>query len=125
MNAKGFLFAIIVSLGYAGSSVLLKFGMNKMGKSTLASVSDYVPFLLKSVMSPYILLGLLVTLLSTIFYLDLLSKYTLNLVYPLLSLMYIFVAIGGILFLGERLTLLNWLGIAFICAGVGILSLKV
>ena len=124
MNAKGFLFVVIVSLGFAASSVLLKLGLNRLGKCPLTTLADYMPFLAKTIVSPYILLGLLVTLLSTVFYLDLLSRYSLNLVYPLLSLMYIFAAIGGILFLEERLTILNWLGIVFICTGVGIISIK-
>lgn len=124
MNVQGFLFTVLVSLGFAASSVLLKVGMNKLGRVNL-TLQDAVPLVLRAATSPYIVLGLLVSLLATLFYLDLLSKYALNYVFPLLSLMYIFVAIAGIVFLGEQLSLLNWIGILFICIGVGFISIKV
>jgi drug/metabolite transporter (DMT)-like permease len=123
MNARGIFFIIIVSLGFAGSSICMKLGMNRLGKFTLGS-GEYLPFLLRVITSPFVLLGCALGIVGTLFYLDLLSKYSLNLVYPSLSLVYILVAVAGILFLGEKITLLNWAGILLICVGVGVISIK-
>jgi drug/metabolite transporter (DMT)-like permease len=113
MNARGLFFILIVSLGFAGSSVCMKIGMNRVGKFTPGMGE-----------SPFVLLGCALGIIGTLFYLDLLSKYALNLVYPSLSLVYILVAVAGILFLGEKITVLNWAGILLICIGVGIISIK-
>lgn len=123
MNVRGLLFILIVSLGFAGSSVCMKIGMNRVGKFT-PGMGDYLPYLLKVGTSPFVLLGCLLGIIGTLFYLNLLSKYALNLVYPSLSLVYILVAVAGILFLGEKITVLNWAGILLICIGVGIISVK-
>jgi len=124
MNIRGLLFILIVSVFFAGNSIFMKLGMNRVGKF-VAAPGEYLPFVIKIVTSPFILLGCVAGILGTIFYLDLLSKYSLNLVYPSLSLVYILVALAGILFLGEKVTLLNWMGIVLICAGVGVISIKV
>lgn len=123
MNLRGIFFIFLVSLGFAGSSIFMKLGMNRIGKCNF-SLSECFPFIIKIVTSPFILLGIVSAILGTFFYLDLLSKYSLNLVYPSLSLVYILVALAGILFLGEQVTLLNWGGIVLICAGVGMISMK-
>jgi drug/metabolite transporter (DMT)-like permease len=123
MNSRGIFFIIIVSLAFAGSSVFMKLGMNRIGKFDV-SLSGAVPFLLKVIVSPQVLLGMILGIVGTLFYLDLLSKYALNLVYPSLSLVYILVALAGIFFLGERITFANWAGILLICAGVGFISIK-
>ena len=124
MNTRGLLFILIVSIFFAGNSIFMKVGMNRVGKF-VAAPGEYLPFVLRVVTSPFILLGCVAGIIGTLFYLDLLSKYSLNLVYPSLSLVYILVALAGILFLGERVTLLNWVGIVLICIGVGVISIKV
>lgn len=123
MNVRGFLFIMIVSFSFAGNSIFMKLGMNRIGKFT-PNAGGFIPFLLKVITSPFVLLGCALGILGTLFYLDLLSKYPLNLVYPSISLVYILVALAGILFLGEKVTLLNWAGIVLICTGVGVISIK-
>jgi drug/metabolite transporter (DMT)-like permease len=123
MNARGVLFIIIVSLSFAGNSIFMKLGMNRVGKF-VSGQHALLPFLLKVITSPFVLMGCVFGILGTLFYLDLLSKYPLNLVYPSLSLVYILVALAGILFLGEKVTLLNWTGIILVCIGVGVISIK-
>ncbi len=123
MNVRGFLFIMIVSFSFAGNSIFMKLGMNRIGKFT-PGVGECLPFLMKVISSPFVLLGCALGILGTLFYLDLLSKYPLTLVYPSLSLVYIMVALAGILFLGEKVTLINWAGIVLICLGVGVISIR-
>ena len=102
----------------------MKLGMNNVGKF-VSGKQAILPYLLKVITSPFVLIGCVLGILGTLFYLDLLSKYPLNLVYPSLSLVYILVALAGILFLGEKVTLLNWTGIVLVCIGVAVISIKV
>ena len=113
MNVRGILFVVIVSIGFSASSVLMKLGMNKFGKLHLC-FREYFPFLLKIITSPLYPDGNSCVDLATFFYLDLLSKYELNFVYPSFGLVYIFVALAGILFFGERVTIVTWMGIFLI-----------
>jgi len=123
MDFRGFVLVFLANLFLAISSILFKFGMDRIGKIEI-TVGTILGLGLKIMTSPLILLGLLVTGGAAFFYFELLSKYPLNFVYPLLSLVYILTAIGGIIFLGEKLNLMNWLGILSICFGVGLISWK-
>lgn len=47
----------------------------------------------------------------------------LSVLYPLVSLTYVWVCFWSIWFLGERMNLFKWLGIFFIVVGVGLIGL--
>lgn len=53
-----------------------------------------------------------------------LSKFELSYAYPMLSLGYVFVALGAWLFLGETISPIQWLGIFTIMVGVMMVAWK-
>ncbi len=65
----------------------------------------------------YVLGGFLLYVLGAVVWLGVLSKWDVSKAYPLVGLGFVFtVAIGWII--GEQVTLMRALGVAFICAGV-------
>lgn len=123
MNIKTILLLLFCNAGYAASAVLLKLGMSKIGKVDL-SMSGLLALAGNVLVSPLLICGFLVTGLSSLLFLVLLSKYNLNYVYPLLSFVYVFTALAGLLVLGERMNYVNWAGIMFVCIGVALISIR-
>lgn len=123
MTIRTIIFSLICSLCLTASSVLFKLGLNRIGVMEL-TFHDWPKLLYKVLLSPWILSGLFLTMASMLFYFDLLSKYNLNYIYPILSIVYVFTAFAGIIFLGERISFMNWLGIILICLGVSLVSLQ-
>jgi len=74
--------------------------------------------------SPILWMGLLSVLLAFIIWSTVLSKIDLSVAVPVASFSYIFVALTSILFLHETITLMRWLGIFFILAGVIFVSMS-
>jgi drug/metabolite transporter (DMT)-like permease len=68
--------------------------------------------------SPLIIFGLLLYGISAIIWLLVLSRVDLSLAYPMLAIGYIFVLLVSLFFLGEKVTLMRWLGTVLIVGGV-------
>jgi uncharacterized membrane protein len=123
MNALGLLFVLIVNICFALSSVFFKLAA---GRFTLTgySIGQLVSATLIFVTSWYCWLGAGAATAGTVVYVMLLNRFNLSYIYPMLSLAYIFVALAGMLFLKETISLAGWVGIAFICLGVALISVK-
>jgi drug/metabolite transporter (DMT)-like permease len=109
---------ISISLAVVGQ-LLMKRGMQIIGAFPLA---DILTKLIPMILNPFVFLGLAAFGVSSVFWLAVLSRLDLSLVYPMVSIGYIFVAIFSWALLGEQLTMVRWLGIAVICAGVFLIS---
>lgn len=94
-------------------------------KSTL-SVSDVsirdlhnvLVFLKTVIFSPYLWLGFISVGLTFIIWSTVLSKIDLSVAVPVASFSYILVPLASIIFLGEKISAVRWLGIIFILAGI-------
>ena len=73
-------------------------------------------------MNPYVFFGFACFGLSSLFWLVVLSRLELSLVYPMVSVAYVLVAIISWLFFKENVTLVRWLGILVIICGVYLIS---
>jgi uncharacterized membrane protein len=98
------------------AQVLLKKGMNDVGKVTLVEMAKQ--FIRIIFTNPYVFVGLTIYVISTVIYLAALSRGELNVVYPIISISYIVAAILSVFFLNEKITLVRWVGIFTIVAGV-------
>ena len=107
--------SIVVSVVLIATAQLLM----KKGVSGASLSLSSIPSL---VLNPYLIFGLVSLFVGTIIYLSALSKADLSYAYPILSLGYIFVAIASMLFLGEHLSVVRWLGIFTVCFGVFLMS---
>ena len=109
---------ISISLAVVGQ-LLMKKGMLVFGSFPATQLlSKLIPMFL----NPYVFFGFAAFGLSSIFWLIVLSRLELSLVYPMVSIAYVLVAIASLIFFKENVTLIRWLGIAIIIAGVFLIS---
>jgi len=109
-------------LAAAVGQVLLRIGMQQVGE--LASFSPGVlwRFGLAAVLNPWVVGG---TALNAAFYAAFLASLSwsgITVVLPLSAVEYAFAAALAIVVLGEVVTPLHWAGIAFVTAGVALIS---
>jgi drug/metabolite transporter (DMT)-like permease len=114
-------FAIIlvsVALGATGQ-ILFKVGMQSFGQVTITGIWTQLIGILSV---PYIPVGFLCFGVSSILWLAIVSKLELSYAYPMVSLGYVIVILASWWLLREELSFLRLLGVAFICAGVALVS---
>lgn len=114
-------YILISVLGGAVGQLLLKRGMNTMGPLTL-SVSEIFTILLKMASNPFVVIGLMVYVASTVFWLTALSRVDLSYAYPFASLSYVIMLIVSWQIFREDITPLRLLGTLVIAMGVFIVS---
>jgi drug/metabolite transporter (DMT)-like permease len=108
---------IIVTFAPVGNTLFAK-GMKTVGSANAWSFSELPHVFVRIFSSPYILLGIASMLTFFVAYMLLLTWADFSYVQPASSVAYLVVALLGYFYLGERISLLHWLGIAVICSGV-------
>ena len=109
---------LVVSAAVMGgvAQVLLKKGMAEVGKISLMEMAKQ--FVRIIVTNPYVFVGLLIYVISTVIYLAALSRGELSILYPIIAVSYIIAAVLAVFFLNEKITLVRWVGIITIVVGV-------
>ncbi|MGC1415673.1 MAG: EamA family transporter [Candidatus Acidiferrum sp.] len=108
---------IMVVFGPLGN-VLLGKGMKTVGSAAGWTPSE-LPHIFSSILtSGYIWLGVASLLTFFVSYMLILSWADYSYVQPASSVAYLVVALLGYFYLGEKISLLHWAGIAVICLGV-------
>lgn len=99
------------------SQLLFKKGVSLLGHLdfSLANVLWLIPRIFQN---GYLLTGLFFYGISFILWLFVLSKLNISLVYPMTSLNFVLILVFSWLFLGERITMLQLLGIGLIVTGI-------
>jgi multidrug transporter EmrE-like cation transporter len=107
---------LAVVITNACSQLLLKHGMNTIGKFDFAarSLGRMIPVV---ALNPYIVSGLLVLVFSMGLHLMALSRVDLSYAYPFLSVSYVLVLVAGVFWFGESVNVARVAGIGLICAG--------
>lgn len=108
------LLVLLVVLSNVIGNVALSHGMRQTGSIISASPLDY----LRAFAKPWTVAGVLVLIIWMISDLALLSRADLSFVLPVTASAYVLIAVAGHFWLGERISLVRWLGIAAITAGV-------
>lgn len=85
--------------------------------------SDSFSLSIKSFFSPFLIGGLVSMAISTVLFIAGLRGGDLSVLYPLVSTIYIWVALLSVKFLGEKMSMQKWVGIAFILAGVALIGI--
>jgi len=102
---------VSVSLGAAGQ-LCLKYGVSLLGEQPS-------PFtLIKGIFTPYVFLGFALYGISSLVYLNVLSRLDLSYAYPFVALSFVMVTVLSWHFLDESLPLLRIVGLGLILAGV-------
>jgi len=107
-----------ILLAVAGQ-LLMKKGMLLFGTFP---VSQLLTRLIPIFLNPFVFAGLACFGLSSVFWLVVLSRMELSLVYPMVSVAYIIVALASMILFKENVTLIRWMGIGAIIVGVILIS---
>lgn len=110
--------AIGCSLMLACGQLIWKIGLDKFHGQALISLGG----LKRAITSPYIWAGMLIYVLATVIWLNVLSKLPLSLAYPLMSAAYVFGLILAKTVLGEQISLTRWAGAFVIIMGMVLVS---
>lgn len=101
----------------AGGQTALKSGMGQVGEIGSLRQLLNLGTLVRIFTNHRVLAGMSLYVISMVLWLGALSNLKLSFMYPLLSLSYVLTAISAFLFLGESLTLINWVGISLVVGG--------
>jgi drug/metabolite transporter (DMT)-like permease len=110
-----FVLGLIAIMLLSAGQTSLKFGLNVIGG---VSLSDGLAGLFKLVQTPWVIVGFACYGLSSILWLDVLSKLDFSLAFPMVGLTYVFTLLIGRFFFGETVGWERMLGVAFILGGV-------
>ena len=120
MNLAILYILVSVVLGAAGQ-ILLKKGMGSMGPLTL-SLDGVGGIIWRIATNPYVVVGLLIYVCGTLFWLVALSRVDLSYAYPFASLSYVVMLAASWLLFKEDITTLRLLGTAVVALGVILIS---
>jgi drug/metabolite transporter (DMT)-like permease len=115
------LYILVSVVAGAVGQVLLKKGMASMGPLTL-SIDQLGNVLWRIGTNPYVIVGLLIYVGGTVFWLTALSRVDLSYAYPFASLSYVVMLIASWQLFNENITVLRLLGTLIVCLGVFIIS---
>jgi drug/metabolite transporter (DMT)-like permease len=101
--------------------LLLKSGMNSHGELNV-SLSTLVPTAVKLFTNPFVVGGFVFVFSGALFWLAVLSRWPLSMAYPLLSISYIIGIIASVIFLKEKVNMVQVLGVLVIVFGVFLIS---
>jgi drug/metabolite transporter (DMT)-like permease len=114
-------YILISVVGGAVGQVMLKKGMSSLGPLTLTA-EQFTGILWRMATNPYVILGLGIYGLGTLFWLLALSRVDLSFAYPFASLSYVLMLIAAWQLFKEDISLLRVVGTLVICLGVLIVS---
>lgn len=116
------LLLIAITLGSFGQ-IFLKLGMAENGIISNGSMLQIITSLASAMVEPKVMIGLSIYVISTFFWLLVLSRVRLSVAYPLISMSYFLVVILSATILHEQI---NWryaiAGLMFISAGVSFIG---
>jgi len=116
---KSIYVATISVLFAALSQIFLKFSLSKIGKISIYEISELPKIMIQN---PLLILAIFLLIFASVFWLMALSRANLNLIYPFLSLSYVFVAIFSFILFKETLSFFRIIGIAIVVVGVNFLA---
>lgn len=114
-------YILISVIGGAIGQILLKKGMSSMGPLTLTA-NQLVGILWRMATNPYVVFGLGIYVMGTVFWLAALSRVDLSFAYPFASLSYIIMLVASLLLFKEDITLMRLAGTLVVGLGVLLIS---
>ncbi len=114
---------IIVAVGLAvGGQLAMKAGMNDVGDITLDRFGSPFVLLREVAGSFWVVLGLLMYVISAVFWLVVLSRVPLSVAYPMVAAGYVVVVFFSWKLFNESVRWFSWMGLTVIVIGVVITS---
>jgi multidrug transporter EmrE-like cation transporter len=114
---------ILASVALAAiAQVTLKVGMNHVTDANGGELALDADSLKQIATNVWVWAGLAIFGMSAILWLFALSKANLSYAYPFAALGYVIIVTASILFLGEHMRPLGWVGVAFIVVGIVLIA---
>ncbi|HEX3624386.1 MAG TPA: EamA family transporter [Verrucomicrobiae bacterium] len=114
---------LLVGLVFESTGVvLLKKGITQVGEMHGVTVAEVIRVVKAGAGNPQILLGVFFEALFFLCLVILMSKSDISFLWPLTALSFVFATIAAILFLGETVSLVRWIGVILIVIGAGFIS---
>ena len=114
-----FTLTLVLICIFAGAigQICFKYGLGNIHK--INGMEDLLKFktIFEIITNKYIILGVFLYGSSFILWMAALSTLDVSFMYPLLSLGYVITAILAVIFLGENITIIRWIGIILIVTG--------
>ena len=111
---------VSIGLLVAGQS-LLKHGLNVAGGTSLLE-HGIIGTLQRIVSQPFVPAGFVCYAVSSLLWLDVLSKLEISKAYPLVSLSYVFSLLIGLLVFRDHIGWIRLVGVGLICVGVALVA---
>src|ERR1700722_14409407 len=117
------LLILLVGLVFESTGViLLKKGMNAIGEMHGYTAAEIFRVVRMGATNPQILLGVFFEALFFVCLLILMSKSDISFLWPLTALSFVFATLAAMIFLGESVSWIRWIGVALIMLGAAFIS---
>jgi len=117
------LLILIVGLVFESAGViLLKKGMIHIGEVQSITATEILRVAKAGAVNPQILLGVFFEALFFLCLVILMSKSDISFLWPLTALSFVFATFAAIIFLGENVSLVRWIGVVLIVIGAAFIS---
>jgi drug/metabolite transporter (DMT)-like permease len=116
-------FFVLIVVAGTGGELFVSRAMKTVGEAKSLHPAEILRTLLRAVRVPWMWLGVLLMTIAFFALLGALSVYNVSFVVPVTALSYVAGALGGVLFLRERVTGERWLGVALVALGVTLVFL--
>ncbi|HXC35509.1 MAG TPA: DMT family transporter [Candidatus Acidoferrales bacterium] len=114
---------LLVGLVFESAGVvLLKKGITHVGEVQSVTTAEIARVVKAGAVNPQILLGVFFEALFFLCLVILMSKSDISFLWPLTALSFVFATFAAILFLGESVSWLRWVGVILIVIGAGFIS---
>src|ERR1700722_10274907 len=116
---------VILLVGLARASpgvVLLKKGITQIGAMHGVTAAEVFRVVKAGVVSPQILLGVFFEFLFFLCLIILMSKSDISFLWPLTALSFVFATVAAMIFLGETVSFVRWIGVILIVLGAAFIS---
>lgn len=111
------LFTMIVMAGTAGELCVSR-AMKRVGEATSFHPVEIAKVVLRALHQPWMWAGVSMMTIAFLALLGALSLYNVSFVVPVTALSYVAGALGGMVFLHERVSLWRWIGVLLVTIGV-------
>jgi drug/metabolite transporter (DMT)-like permease len=114
---------LLVGLVFESAGVvLLKKGITQIGDMQGVTVAEVLRVVKAGAVSPQILLGVFFEALFFLCLVILMSKSDISFLWPLTALSFVFATFAAIIFLGETVSWVRWIGVILIVIGAAFIS---
>lgn len=117
------LLILLVGLVFESAGVvLLKKGITQIGEMNGVTASEIIRMVKLGAVNPQIILGVFFEALFFLCLVILMSKSDISFLWPLTALSFVFATFAAILFLGEKVSWVRWIGVILIVIGAAFIS---